>query len=216
MKKGKNGFYCRYIKRLLDIVCALLALIVFGWLYLLLTLLVKIKLGSPVIHKAKRVGKDNYIFTFYKFRSMSNECDENGNLLPDAQRITKFGALLRASSLDELPEIFNILKGDMSVIGPRPLPDIYLPYYTEKEKERHTIRGGLSGLAQVNGRNALSWEEKFRYDLQYVENVSFLLDVKILFQTVKKVFKRSDIGLRGVTGPEDFNTYRSMQTEAVK
>lgn len=216
MKKGKNGFYCRHIKRFLDIVCALLALTVFGWLYLLLALLVKIKLGSPVIHKAKRVGKDNRVFTFYKFRSMSNECDANGILLPDAQRITKFGSLLRASSLDELPEALNILKGDMSVIGPRPLPELYMPYYTEKEIERHSVRGGLSGLAQVNGRNALSWEEKFKYDLQYVENISFLLDVKILFQTIKKVFKHSDIGLRGVTGPEDFNIYRSKQTEVVK
>lgn len=216
MKKGKDGFYCRYIKRVLDVICALAAIFVFCWLYAIIAVLVRIKLGSPVIHKAKRVGKDNKAFSFYKFRSMTNECDEDGSLLPDAQRITKLGAALRTYSLDELPEAFNILKGDMSVIGPRPLPELYLPYYTTEERERHSIRGGLSGLAQVNGRNALSWEEKFGYDLQYVENVSFLLDVKILFQTIRKVFKHSDIGLRGISGPEDFNTYRSRQTEVVK
>lgn len=216
MKKGKDGFYCRYVKRILDIICSLAAMIVFGWLYAIIAILVRIKLGSPVIHKAKRVGKDNKVFTFYKFRSMTNERDGNGNLLPDTQRITKLGAVLRTYSLDELPEAVNILKGDMSVIGPRPLPEMYLPYYTDTERARHSVRGGLSGLAQVSGRNALSWEEKFKYDLEYVENVSFFLDVKIVFLTIKKVLHHADIGLRGVTGPEDFNTYRSKQMEATK
>ncbi len=152
----------------------------------------------------------------YKFRSMTNECDSNGNLLPDSQRIGTFGKILRSSSIDELPALLNVLKGDMSIIGPRPLPTVYQPYFYEEERKRHSIRGGLSGLAQINGRNALSWEQKFAYDIQYVDSVSLFLDVKIVLITIKKVLKRSDIGLRGVIGPEDFNTYRMNQINILK
>jgi undecaprenyl phosphate N,N'-diacetylbacillosamine 1-phosphate transferase len=142
---------------------------------------------------------------------MTNEKDENGKLLPDEDRLTNFGSILRSSSIDELPALINILKGDMSVIGPRPLPILYKPYFTAKERERHSVRGGLSGLAQINGRNTLSWEEKFAYDLQYIDEISFMLDAKIVLLTLKKVLEHSDIGLRGVTGPIDFNIYRGGQ-----
>lgn len=208
MKKGKDGIYNRYVKRALDIFLSLAALMLLCWLYALLALLVRIKLGSPVIYKAVRIGKGEKPFVFYKFRSMSNARDASGELLSDAERITPFGAFLRSTSLDELPEAWNILKGDMSFVGPRPLPDIYLPYYTEAERERHSVRGGLTGLAQVNGRNALGWEERFELDVRYARMVSFMLDVKIALQTVKKVVRRADIGLRGVTGPEDLNVLR--------
>ncbi|MBO5136232.1 MAG: sugar transferase [Clostridia bacterium] len=185
--------YKKYGKRLFDIVCALAALIVFGWLYIIVAVLVKIKLGSPVLFKQVRPGKDEKIFNLYKFRTMTDEKDENGNLLPDDVRLTKFGRLLRKTSLDELPEAFNILKGDMSVVGPRPLLVEYLDYYTEEERHRHDVRPGLSGLAQVNGRNAITWEEKFKYDLEYVNNISFLLDIKIIFRTVFKAANGADI-----------------------
>ena len=190
---GKDSFYCRYIKRILDICCALAAMIVFCWLYAIVAILVRVKLGSPVIFCQERPGKDEKIFKLYKFRSMTDERDENGELLPDDVRLTKFGRLLRSTSLDELPEAWNILKGDMSVIGPRPLLVEYLPYYTEEERHRHDVRPGLSGWAQINGRNACSWEEKFAYDLEYVEKVSFIFDVKLVYQTVLKTVKRSDI-----------------------
>jgi len=156
--------------------------------------MVKVKLGGPVIYSAERAGKREKPFSLYKFRSMTDERDVNGNLLPDTKRLTKFGRILRATSLDELPEAINILKGDMSVIGPRPLPLVYLPYYTETERHRHDVRPGLSGLAQVNGRNAISWDDKFKYDVKYVENVSFLLDVKLVLLTIKKVLIREGIG----------------------
>jgi len=185
--------YKNYGKRLFDIVCALAALIVFGWLYIIVAVLVRIKLGSPVLFKQARPGKNEKIFNLYKFRTMTDEKDENGNLLPDDVRLTKFGRLLRKTSLDELPEAFNILKGDMSVVGPRPLLVEYLDYYTEEEKHRHDVRPGLSGLAQINGRNAITWEEKFKYDIEYVNNLSFLLDIKIIFRTVFKAATASDI-----------------------
>lgn len=204
----KNNFYIKFLKRLFDIVCSLLAMTVFCWLFLIVAVLVKIKLGSPVIYSAQRVGMNEKTFRLYKFRSMTNETDNDGNLLPDADRLTKFGRILRATSLDELPEAWNILKGDMSVIGPRPLPVQYLPYYTDAERHRHDVRPGLSGLAQVNGRNAIGWEEKFNYDLTYVNKVTFFIDLKIIFQTVFKVFKHEDIGLRGVDMPPDFDAYR--------
>ena len=193
MKKGKNGIYARYIKRILDIVISASVLIIFGWLFLLLMLVVRIKMGSPVFYGAERIGKNEKPYKNYKFRSMTNERDENGVLLPSAQRLTKFGRLLRSTSLDELPAIWNILRGDLSIVGPRPLPAKYLPYYYENERARHNVRPGLTGLAQVNGRNAISWDQKFQYDIDYVENVSFLLDLKILAMTVIKVLKRSDI-----------------------
>ena len=192
-RNKSEGFYCRYVKRLLDIVLSAAFILVFGWLYLILMLVVRIKMGSPVFFGSERVGKNEKLYKNYKFRSMTDEKDENGVLLPSAQRLTKFGRLLRSTSLDELPAIWNILKGDLSIVGPRPLPAKYLPYYYENERVRHNVRPGLTGYAQVNGRNAISWDQKFQYDIDYVENVSFLLDVKILVMTVIKVFKRSDI-----------------------
>ena len=182
------GPYEKYFKRPLDIFCGLAAVLVFWWLYIILAILVRVKLGSPVIFKQPRPGKDEKIFNLYKFRSMTDERDENGNLLPDEVRLTKFGKLLRATSLDELPEAFNIIKGDMSVIGPRPLLVSYLPHYTEEERHRHDVRPGLSGLAQVHGRNCVTWEEKFVWDLKYVEQITFLGDLKIILETVKKAF----------------------------
>lgn len=185
--------YKKFFKRLVDIACALAAIIVFSWLYIIVAVLVRIKLGSPVLFKQERPGKDGEIFKLYKFRTMTDERDENGELLPDDVRLTKFGRLLRSTSLDELPEAFNILKGDMSVVGPRPLLVSYLPYYTKEEMHRHDVRPGLTGLAQINGRNTITWEEKFAYDLEYVYNVTFINDVKIIFKTVLKAVKRSDI-----------------------
>ena len=188
-----NSFYDKYIKRLLDILLSAGALL-FLWPVLLVTaILVCIKLGSPVIFCQPRPGKDEKIFKLYKFRSMTDERDANGDLLPDDVRLTKFGKLLRSTSLDELPELWNILKGDMSIVGPRPLLVSYLPYYTKEEKHRHDVRPGLTGLAQVNGRNNLTWEQKFAYDLEYIRHISFANDVKILFQTVAKVFARADV-----------------------
>lgn len=200
MFKGVRGIYNRVLKRLIDIICALLAIIVFWWLYVLVAILVRVKLGSPIIFKQARPGKidpqtgKETIFYLYKFRTMTDDRDEEGNLLPDDIRLTKFGRFLRSTSMDELPEAFNILKGDMSVIGPRPLLVEYLPYYSEEERHRHDVRPGLSGWAQINGRNAIdSWEQRFHYDLEYVNNISFLFDIKVLLMTVVKVLKRSDI-----------------------
>ncbi len=173
---------------MLDIFCALAAIIAFGWIYIIIAVLVRVKLGSPIIFKQQRPGKDEKIFNLYKFRTMTDERDENGVLLPDEIRLTKFGKILRSTSLDELPEVFNILKGEMSVIGPRPLLVQYLPRYNKQQKRRHEVRPGLSGWAQVNGRNTVSWEEKFDNDVWYVDNISFFLDVKIVFLTVIKAF----------------------------
>ncbi len=184
--------YRKYFKRLIDILCALAAIIVFSWLYIIVAILVRVKLGSPVLFKQPRPGKDERIFNLYKFRTMTDARDENGNLLPDDVRLTKFGRMLRKTSLDELPEAFNILMGDMSVVGPRPLRVHYLPLYNERQKRRHEVRPGLSGLAQVNGRNGISWEEKFEYDVTYVDNITFSGDCKIIFQTVWKAFVKSE------------------------
>lgn len=191
--KHHATFYEKYIKRLLDIVLSGGALLVLWPVLLITAILVRTKLGSPVIFCQERPGKNEKIFKLYKFRSMTDQRDNNGNLLPDEVRLTKFGKLLRSTSLDELPELWNILKGDMSIVGPRPLLVSYLPYYTEEEKHRHDVRPGLTGLAQVNGRNNLTWEQKFAYDLEYVRHVSLANDVKILFMTVVKVFARADI-----------------------
>ena len=185
--------YKNCIKRLLDIIISLVILILFCWLYLILFILVRTKLGSPVIFKQPRPGKNEKVFNLYKFRTMTDERDENGELLPDEVRLTAFGKKLRSTSLDELPEFFNILKGDMSFIGPRPLLVKYLPLYNEEQHHRHDVRPGLTGWAQVNGRNLLSWEDKFEKDVYYVNNLSFLLDLKILFKTVAVVFDRSGI-----------------------
>lgn len=191
------GFYEKYIKRLLDIVCSLLFIIGFSWLYLIIAIVVKVKMGSPVIFKQPRPGivKDGKetIFDMYKFRSMTDERDENGELLPDQHRLPAFGAFLRSTSLDELPEVFCILKGDMSVVGPRPQLVRDMVFMSDKQRMRHTAKPGLTGLAQVMGRNAITWEEKLDWDLKYIEDVSFWGDVKILFQTVTAVFKRSGI-----------------------
>ena len=187
------NFYDRYIKRLLDIVLSGCALLVLWPVLLILAVLVRTKLGSPVIFCQERPGRNEKIFKLYKFRSMTDQRDADGNLLPDDVRLTKFGKLLRSTSLDELPELWNIFRGDMSIVGPRPLLVSYLPYYTESERHRHDVRPGLTGLAQVNGRNNLTWEQKFAYDLDYIANISFIGDIKIIFQTALKVVKRSDI-----------------------
>lgn len=185
--------YKKYIKRALDILCALLALVCFSWLYLILMLLELIFHGRPIFFLQRRPGKDGKIFTLIKLRTMNDKRDENGELLPDRDRQTTFGRILRKTSLDEITEAINILKGDMSVIGPRPLLEEYLPYYTEEEMHRHDVRPGLTGLAQVRGRNGLSWEDRFACDLEYVNNISFALDLKIIFLTIRQVFKREGV-----------------------
>lgn len=188
--RGKNGIYNRYIKRILDIICALLAFTATGPVYIIVAILVKIKLGSPVLFTQERPGKDEKIFKMYKFRTMTDERDENGNLLPDDKRLTSFGKLLRSTSLDELPEAINILKGDMSVIGPRSQLVRDMVFMTPEQRKRHTVKPGLSGLAQVSGRNALDWEEKLKIDLDYIKDISFKNDARIVGLTVKKVFFR--------------------------
>lgn len=188
MNHKSYGSYEKYFKRLLDIVCSLAAIIVFSWLYIILIILGAIFMRGNPFFTQERPGKDEKIFKLIKFRSMDNRKDKNGNLLPDEVRLNKYGQFLRKTSLDELPEAFNILKGDMSIIGPRPLLVSYLPWYTEEEKQRHDVRPGLSGLAQVNGRNSVTWEEKFSWDLKYVDRITFLGDVKIILDTVKKAF----------------------------
>lgn len=190
---NKKGLYECYIKRFIDVVCSICALIMLSPIIVVTFLLVRIKLGSPVLFMQERPGKNGEIFKLYKFRSMTDARDENGKLLSDDIRLTKFGRLLRSTSLDELPELFNILKGDMSIVGPRPLLVEYLPYYTKEERHRHDVRPGLTGLAQINGRNTLTWEEKFAFDIEYVKDITFIKDVQIIFKTVKKVFKREDI-----------------------
>lgn len=206
--KKKQGFYEKYIKRLFDIICALAALIVFGWLYIIVAILVKIFMGSPVIFKQPRPGKDEKIFNLYKFRTMRDGFDKEGKPLPDEVRLGKFGKILRATSLDELPEAFNILKGDMSVVGPRPLLVKYLPYYTEEQHHRHDVRPGLSGYAQVHGRNTVNWDDKFAMDLKYIEHITFCGDIKIIFQTVIKAFvKQEGISSETHVTMDDFEEY---------
>lgn len=189
------GPYERFFKRPLDAFLSTGAIIVLAPIWIIIALLVRLKLGSPVLFKQERPGKDEKIFKLFKFRSMTDERDENGELLPDSVRLTKFGRILRSTSLDELPELFNILKGDMALIGPRPLLVQYLPYYTETEQHRHDIRPGLSGLAQVNGRNSVKWDRRLAYDVEYVNKITFLGDVKIVFQTIGKVFSHSDVAV---------------------
>lgn len=196
--------YKKYFKRWMDIILSLMAIIVLSPVLALVAILVRIKLGTPVLFKQERPGRDEKIFKLYKFRTMTDEKDEEGKLLPDEVRLTKFGKLLRSTSLDELPELFNILKGDMSVIGPRPLLVKYLPRYNAEQKRRHEVRPGLSGLAQVNGRNAISWEDKFRYDVEYVDNVTFVGDWKIIFQTIWNVLKRDGISSETSATMEEF------------
>lgn len=185
--------YRKYVKRPMDFILALIGIILLSPVFLIVAILVRVKLGSPIIFKQKRPGLNEKIFTLYKFRTMTDKRDKDGELLPDSVRLTKFGKFLRSTSLDELPEFINILKGDMSIVGPRPLLIQYLPLYNEKQKRRHEVRPGLSGHAQVNGRNAISWEQKFDLDVEYVDNVSFLGDWKIILLTIKKVFVREGI-----------------------
>lgn len=210
-KHKPYGPYEKYFKRPLDFICGMAAVIVFSWLYLILIILGTIFMRGNPFFTQERPGKDEKIFKLIKFRSMDNRKDKNGNLLPDDIRLNKYGRLLRKTSLDELPEAFNIIMGDMSVIGPRPLLIKYLPYYTEEERIRHSVRPGLSGLAQVNGRNAISWEEKFAYDTQYVGKITFLGDMKIIIDTVKKVFVKSE-GIE-LNALEDFDEYRKHGAE---
>lgn len=203
--------YKKCIKRLLDILISLCGIILLSPVYLILWILVRVKLGSPALFTQERPGKKEKIFKLYKFRSMTDERDEKGELLPDEIRLTGFGKLLRSTSLDELPELFNILKGDMSLIGPRPLLVRYLPWYTEEERHRHDVRPGLTGLAQVNGRNALGWEDRFRYDLMYVNHLTFMMDLKILGMTVGKVLRRSGTLSGADQTVADFDVYRKEQ-----
>ena len=203
--------YKKYIKRFLDILLSLSVLILFSPLLLLTAILVRIKLGAPVLFSQERPGYRGKIFRIYKFRSMSDKRNAEGELLPDEERLTSFGKLLRASSLDELPEMFNILRGEMSLIGPRPLLPKYLPWYTKEEMRRHEVLPGLTGLAQINGRNALNWEERFRLDVSYVDHLSFLLDCKILLLTVKKVFTREGVLSGDAQTTIDFDEYRKEQ-----
>ena len=187
--------YSKYIKRLLDILISLTFIVLFSWLYLILVILVRIKLGSPVLFCQERPGYNEKIFKLYKFRTMTDKRDEKGNLLPDSERLTKFGSMLRSTSLDELPEMFNILKGDMSLIGPRPLLVEYLPYYTEEERLRHSVRPGLTGLAQVSGRNYLAWDKRLAKDVEYVNHISFIMDIRIIIKTIMVVFKKEDVSV---------------------
>ena len=204
---GRDGLYNRYFKRPLDIILSLVAIIVLTPVFLIVALLVRINLGSPVIFKQKRPGLNEKIFTIYKFRTMTDERDQNGELLLDSARLTKFGKFLRATSLDELPELFNILKGDMSVVGPRPQLIKDLVFMSDKQRRRHTVLPGLTGWAQINGRNDITWEEKLELDLEYVDNISFVKDCEIILKTVIKVFKREGISTKGMDTAEDFGDY---------
>ena len=200
--------YKKYVKRLADIVCALAALSVFCWLYAIVALLVRINLGSPIIFKQPRPGKDEKIFYLYKFRTMTDKRDANGNLLPDSERLTKFGKFIRATSLDELPEAINILKGDMSVVGPRPLLVRDMVFMTPEQRKRHTVSPGLTGLAQISGRNGITWEQKLSYDLEYIEKISFFKDVKIVLLTVWSAFVKHDgISQEGMDTAEDLGNW---------
>ena len=196
--------YKNFFKRILDIILALIALIIFSPLLIITAILVRIKLGSPILFRQARPGKHEKIFHILKFRTMTDEKDKDGNLLPDEIRLTKFGQFLRSTSIDELPELLNILKGDMSVVGPRPLLVQYLSRYNDEQRHRHDVKPGLTGLAQVNGRNGITWEQKFSYDLQYVKNVTFLGDCKIILQTVQKVFQRQGISSATSVTMEEF------------
>ncbi|WHY33860.1 sugar transferase [Cytobacillus firmus] len=212
MNSSKGGLYKRFIKRLTDFILSLIAIIVLSPVLLIVAALVRFKLGSPILFKQERPGLNEEIFMMYKFRTMTDEKDENGNLFPDSERLTKFGKFLRSTSLDELPELFNILKGDMSIIGPRPLLVRYLPYYRKEERLRSKVRPGITGLAQVSGRNALTWDERFKTDVDYVKNVSFILDVKILINTILVVFQRKDILVGSEHIMKDLDVERKEKT----
>ena len=204
MKSKSNGLYCKLIKRFMDFLIAALSIIIFSPLLILLAILVRVKLGGPVIFKQERPGLNGKVFKLYKFRTMTDAKDENGNLLDDEYRLTSFGKKLRSTSLDELPELYNILKGDMSIVGPRPLLVKYLPLYSDEQKRRHDVRPGLTGLAQVSGRNAITWTEKFNKDIEYVDNVSLGLDISIFFKTIYCVLKKEGINSDSAATMEDF------------
>lgn len=205
--------YRRFFKRFFDFTLSLMALIGLSPVLLVLTVLGAIKMKGNPFFTQQRPGKNEKIFKLIKFRTMTCETDAEGNLLPDEQRLTKYGQFLRSTSLDELPELINILKGDMSIVGPRPLAVQYLPYYNEQEKRRHSVLPGLTGMAQVHGRNATTWEQRFSYDIAYVDRITLWGDIRIIFQTVATVFHRSGIGVRGVDSPMDFDAYRRQQRE---
>ena len=204
MKSKSNGLYCKLIKRFTDFLIAALSIIIFSPLLIILAILVRVKLGGPVIFKQERPGLNGKVFKLYKFRTMTDAKDENGNLLDDEYRLTSFGKKLRSTSLDELPELYNILKGDMSIVGPRPLLVKYLPLYNDEQKRRHDVRPGLTGLAQVSGRNAITWTEKFNKDIEYVDNVSLGLDISIFFKTIYCVLKKEAINSDSAATMEDF------------
>lgn len=204
MKSKSNGLYCKLIKRFTDFLIAALSIIIFSPLLIILAILVRVKLGGPVIFKQERPGLNGKVFKLYKFRTMTDAKDENGNLLDDEYRLTSFGKKLRSTSLDELPELYNILKGDMSIVGPRPLLVKYLPLYNDEQKRRHDVRPGLTGLAQVSGRNAITWTEKFNKDIEYVDNVSLGLDISIFIKTIYCVLKKEGINSDSAATMEDF------------
>lgn len=208
--------YANFFKRFFDFILSLMALIVLSPFLIIFTVVGAIVMKGNPFFTQLRPGKDEKIFRLIKFRTMTCEKDENGKLLPDAERLTKYGKILRSTSIDELPELINILKGDMSIIGPRPLVPSYLPYYTQEEHHRHDVRPGLTGLAQINGRNNLTWEERFAYDLQYIKNITLWGDIKIIFGTVVAVFQRKDVTVRKSDGSSDFHRYRMKQLEEQK
>ncbi len=207
MQIHKEGIYEKYVKRCIDFILSLIALIILSPILLIIAFLVRKKLGSPVIFTQIRPGKDGKLFKMYKFRSMTNEKDSTGKMLPDEMRLTSFGKKLRETSLDELPELLNILKGDMSIVGPRPQLVRDMVFMTPEQNRRHKVRQGLTGLAQIRGRNAITWEEKLKYDLEYIENISFVNDLKIVFETVKSVFIREGISSEGMATAIDFGDY---------
>src|ERR1035437_4886318 len=208
--------YKLFFKRVLDLILSFIAILVLSPVMIIISILILIKLGNPIIYAIERPGKNEMIFIMYKFRTMNIDRDEFGELLADNIRLTRFGRLLRSTSLDELPELYNILIGDMSIVGPRPLAMQYLSFYTEMEQRRHSVRPGLTGLAQINGRNDLNWESKFAYDIEYVDKITFLSDIKIICKTISKVIKRDSIGVRGIDAHEDFDKYRTRQFEQRK
>ncbi|MBE5936501.1 MAG: sugar transferase [Lachnospiraceae bacterium] len=207
----KKGLYALVLKRVIDFLFTLVGFVVISPLFLVLCVLVRCQLGSPIFFKQKRTGKDEKTFEMIKFRTMTDARDLDGNLLPDTERFTKFGDFMRRSSLDELPELLNVLKGDMSLVGPRPLYPFYVPYYTEKESLRHSVRGGITGLAQVNGRALCKWDDRFTYDVEYVKNITFFGDIKVLIMTVKKVLGKADIGVPSVTEEGGLHIIREVQ-----
>lgn len=207
----RRGLYARYFKRAIDFTLSLLGFIAISPIFLVLCILVRTKLGSPIFFKQKRTGLDEKTFEMIKFRSMTDARDENGELLPDTERFTKFGDFLRNYSLDELPELLNVIKGDMSLIGPRPLYTFYVPFYTEEESLRHSVRGGITGLAQINGRALCRWNDRFAYDVQYVKDITFVNDIKVLLLTVKKVLGKDDIGVPSVTDEGGLHIVREVQ-----